>query len=833
MTWSLAIVASIAVVVAVGLQSRLGPGRALGCGLAAAMLTASAAGLLLMDLEALHERSLALSLGGAAVGWAALTGWLRRRWPPRAIEDDGRAVRIAGAGLLVVLVVGTGMRLDPSPYLHGGQDQGIYVNVGHHLARTGRLRPIDPIMAGRIPGLLAEEVWKAHRIAPVEEGSPLEGVREGRWIAGVHVEDASEGRLVPGFFHLLPVWFAMTELELGFSRSTWCLVLFAALSQLAAFAVGFRLGAGDGERVGDRRRGWAVGLIAAAALALHPLDLWISTFTVSEDLARVALLGAAALALEASVTERRGEPGAELMAGLSGLTFAAGVFTRGSMLALAIVLAGALVLCRSEAPRSRRVLLWTLVVGTTTAAAQAIVCSWPYFFSAASNHFHVPRIQPYKDEAVAWAVVAGAAVLGVDALWGRAQRRWPSLGRTDAVVRGLAVMMLLGAMVAATLRIIDATDAYEPSQSVTAVLLRYGGPVGPWVGLIALWSSPWRARPGTRPWVLLATAILVVTTLKEGVRYEFYYARYLVADALPVLLVAAAWGLGEGARIVAARLGPRVAAASLGVALVAWWGPTLPVLARPVFWTRDLAHGPEQLAAMLEPIPEGAVLFFDARAPGRWRGILATPTLLSFGQPVLVYPSRHMVERAVVSGTPVYMLSGGWEPDVHQQWPDHGPWHTTVVARGAYHARRAEVIEGDMPRALVEWGGPWELHLIDPSIWRGHGAFSLYPGSRFVVETKPEELRTIPIALRWETGARVELHVPRRALEGCTVTAALEGDRRVELERVSDPRGSVLTFALPEPSSQPMTASVVVRWTCAEGSDPLPWRRLSMRWERG
>ncbi len=831
-----AIVAATAVGVAAGLRSRLGLGTAAACGLAAAMLSASAVGLVLLDAEQLGRGPLAAGLVGCGIGWALVVAWLRRRAPARAATPGDRAAAWACAvGLLAVVGVGTWLRKDPSPYLHGGQDQGIYVSVGHHAARTGRLRPIDRAMAGQVRGIDPALVRAAHRIAPLEEGSPLEGVREGRWIAGLHVEDASEGRIVPAFFHLLPVWLAMTELDLGFERATWVLTLMGALSLVAAFGVGHALGRRDGRDAAAERRGVAVGLAAAAALAVHPLDLWISTFTVSENVARPALLGAAALGLRAQAHERAGLPGATLLAGLAGACVAAGAFARGSVLLLALALAGALVLAREGAegaPRSRRALLVALVVGTTLAAVQAIVWSWPYFFSAASNHFHVPRIRPTKLEATTWAVVAGVVVLGGEWLVARGVRRWPRLGRTRGVVRGLALVACAGALAAAAYRTLDAGDAYGPRQHAASVLVRYGGVVGVAAGVVALAVAAWRSRPSWQPWVLLAMAVLLVTGLKEGIRYELYYARYLVADAIPVLTVAAAWGLGEGARWLGARWGARAAAGAWALGLVAWLCPPLWLLERPVFFTRDLAHGPEDLRAMLERVPDDAVLFFDGREPGRWRGILAVPAFLAFGKTVLVYPDNRMIEGAIGAGTPVYMLSGGWEPDDHQRWPDAGPWRTTVVARGYYRARRAEVVEGDVPRALVEWGGPWELQRIDPSIWRGHGAWSVLPGSRFVAHQEPGLLRTVPLSQRWEAGARVELRVAAGALEGCTITVTLEGQQSVALARISEPDARVLAFAMPEPPAEPLLAAVVARWAC-EAPRELAWRRLSMRWERG
>lgn len=829
----------LAAVVTIGLRSRLGIGRALMVALAATLLSVSAVGLVCMDARAFEHDIVLGGLLVALLGWAGLVAWLRGRWPARAAAPWDRTQRLGLLGLLVVVGIGMGIRLDPSPYLHGGQDQGIYVNVGHHLARSGRLRPVDRVMAGDVRGVTQEEILAAHEIVEQPSDSPLVGVREGRWIAGLHVEDASEGRIVPAFFHLLPVWFALAELDVGFARSTWPLVLFASLSLLAAFALGHRLAAGDDPSPGDRARGIAVGLIAATSLAVHPLDLWISTFTVTENLARAALLGAGALSVEAGRAERRGEPGAVLLGVLAGSLFAAGAFTRGSMLALAIVLALVLVwVRRGSAPRSRTALFAALVVGTTLAAVQAILHSWPYFFSAASNHFYVPRIQPRKVEAVAWAVAAGVAVLGGDRLVLWARRRWTRLDDTDRLARILALVAVLASMVLVIARAFDTSDDYGASQQVAAVLLRYCGPVALALGVLGLLAAAWRTDAKQLAWVLLAAAIVLGTFQKHGIRYEFYYARYLVGDVIPVLMIAGAWLLGELSKTIAARFGARAAALALGILLLACWVPNVRTLNRPVYWTRDLEHAADDLASLFELVPEGSLLFFDARAPGRWRGILAVPALLAFDQNVLVYPNGRMIEGAVSAGTPVYMLSGGWEPSDHQRWPSNGPWRTTVVARGDYRARRAQIVEGGMPQQLTEWGGPWELQRIDPSIWRGTGAFSLYPGSEFIAIDEPGRLESVALELRWEPGAHVELHLRRPgALAGCELDARLVGQQRVwSLEHASSASDRVILFSLPALTSlseggQTITAALALSWRCDDARE-VAWQRLSLRWDK-
>jgi hypothetical protein len=543
------------------------------------------------------------------------------------------------------------------------------------------------------------------------------------------------------------------------------------------------------------------------------------------------LLGAAALSLEAERAERRGEPGVVLLAALAGSLFAAGAFARGSMLALAMVLALALVLVRrGAAPRSRLALLSTLVIGATLATVQAVEHSWPYFFNAAHNHFYMPKMQPRQSHAVAWTVVGGAAVLGLDRLVSWVRGRVFALDDTARLARILALSAMLLAMLAVVVRAFDASDDYASNQQVAAVLLRYCGPVGLLLGVVGLMVAASRADHRQLVWVLLAAVIMLGTAQKQGIRYEFYYARYLVGDVIPVLVIAGAWVLGECSRWIALRFGSKPAALALGLVLLACWVPNVRALNRPVYWTRDLEHSPEDLAAMFEQVPDDALLFFDAREPGRWRGILAVPAQLAFDRNLLVYPNSRMIEGAVSAGTPVYMLSGGWEQSNHQRWPENGPWRTSVVARGHYRAARAEIVEGGMPEQLTEWGGPWELQRIDRSIWRGTGAFSLYPGSEFIAIDEPGRLESVMLDLRWEPGAQVELLVGQGVLEGCRIDARLvgEGEQMWRLELASSPGDRVIRFSLP--AGQPITGKLVLRWECAIARE-VAWQRLSLRWD--
>ncbi|MCA9695976.1 MAG: hypothetical protein KC431_00520, partial [Myxococcales bacterium] len=141
-----ALVVATACLLGVGLRRRLGGARASMVALAGTMVSTSAVGLILLDARALTPSWLSPALAAALLLWGVVVMVLRRRWStsvPVVAEDPQlrRINRVGAATLLLLLIGAAAMRGNPSPYLHGGQDQGIYVNVGHHIARTGRLRP--------------------------------------------------------------------------------------------------------------------------------------------------------------------------------------------------------------------------------------------------------------------------------------------------------------------------------------------------------------------------------------------------------------------------------------------------------------------------------------------------------------------------------------------------------------------------------------------------------------------------------------------------------------------------------------------------------------------
>ena len=179
--------------------------------------------------------------------------------------------------------------------------------------------------------------------------------------------------------------------------------------------------------------------------------------------------------------------------------------------------------------------------------------------------------------------------------------------------------MLAAAVAASIHHATDPDNQWGWSQQVVAVLSRHGGPVAVGLGVVGLSIAIRFAEDRTLPWVWLGAEVLLATALKPGLRYDFYYARYLVADAIPVLVVGAAWFVGVAGYRVSQRNGAPLGLGAALVVALTWIATPLPKLALPVYWTRDLHDSPDQLKELFDHVPRDSVLFFDSRAPHRWR----------------------------------------------------------------------------------------------------------------------------------------------------------------------------------------------------------------------
>jgi hypothetical protein len=157
----------------------------------------------------------------------------------------------------LVLVIGVALffRLPPYVYLLGGQDEGVYVNMAHELVRTGGLVPADSVL-GRLSDPAMRDLYLQSNYQPTT------------YLPGVY---ATEGGLQFQFYHLFPVWLAMFGSIFGVAGAGYGLI-FLSLVSLLFF-----------QRLAHLISGQArVGLVAGLLLAVNPLHAFFSKFPVTE-----------------------------------------------------------------------------------------------------------------------------------------------------------------------------------------------------------------------------------------------------------------------------------------------------------------------------------------------------------------------------------------------------------------------------------------------------------------------------------------------------------------------------------------------------------------------
>lgn len=159
--------------------------------------------------------------------------------------------------LFVVLALALIFRLPPFTYMLGGQDQGVYLNMAAHLVNTGGLTPVDH--------LVDSFMNPAARDAYIQSNY---NVSRSEYLPGVY---STESGLVFQFYHLFPVWLAIFGGVLGMDGAGYALTFLSVLSVLFLQRLAFLL---TGKTV--------AGLVVGVLLAANPLHVFFSKFSATE-----------------------------------------------------------------------------------------------------------------------------------------------------------------------------------------------------------------------------------------------------------------------------------------------------------------------------------------------------------------------------------------------------------------------------------------------------------------------------------------------------------------------------------------------------------------------
>ncbi|MCW2600294.1 MAG: hypothetical protein JWM02_2123 [Frankiales bacterium] len=236
------------------------------------------------------------------------------RWRPRLARDPKGLVIALGAAAVAAALTFPGFS-----YGLTDKDPGVYVAHGVEIARTGGIAFEDP--------LLKDKVF-------VQPTSP------GAVFAGIWINDAGSGKIVPQFYHLWPALLATAYDVGGLDGIRFVVPLMGVVAVLVLVALLRRLG--------QAMAGPAAGVMAAAAggllLSTNLLQVWQSRYPTTEVLAQ-ALYVAALLGLVIAIQERWAPA-----AGLAGLFIGVGWLNRGDGF-LMVLLAAAFGACLLAARR--------------------------------------------------------------------------------------------------------------------------------------------------------------------------------------------------------------------------------------------------------------------------------------------------------------------------------------------------------------------------------------------------------------------------------------------------------------------------------------------------
>jgi hypothetical protein len=189
---------------------------------------------------------------------------VRRIVVPR---DPRNIAAIVLMGLLVLL-----FRWNPFLYVEGGQDQGVYVSMSAHFARTQGL-PVKDKVREKLSAIERTEYDKLNNRYDTENFY-VPGRSEGEHQPGIFIGDLSRSAYVFQFYPLHPLWMALAAKVLGAENRVYSLVGFSLLNVLMLSLLAYELS--------GRKR--APAFIAAGLLAINPMHVFLSRFPVAENL---------------------------------------------------------------------------------------------------------------------------------------------------------------------------------------------------------------------------------------------------------------------------------------------------------------------------------------------------------------------------------------------------------------------------------------------------------------------------------------------------------------------------------------------------------------------
>jgi hypothetical protein len=161
--------------------------------------------------------------------------------------------------VVVLVLVALIFRVPAYHYVLGGQDEGVYVNVGHFIERTGGVAVHDRVK---------QELQGTPFLEPYLRENTIGG---NSYLAGVYARDYKNGKLEFQFYHVFPIWIALFDGIFGKTAGVLALTALSILSIILFYRLALLLS-----------HSYRVALIASVLLTVNPLHAFFSKFPVTE-----------------------------------------------------------------------------------------------------------------------------------------------------------------------------------------------------------------------------------------------------------------------------------------------------------------------------------------------------------------------------------------------------------------------------------------------------------------------------------------------------------------------------------------------------------------------
>ncbi len=666
----------------------VGPVEAVWRAVMASVVLTGTVGLVLAELASFSlARLAALMVGGslALLGWAA---WRDRRPTPREARTQPSALAPQPSALspqhsvlttqhvipLALFLLALALFARPHETVLGGEDAGVYVAIGAHIADGGGLVLREPLVAALSP----EEQALFLQPIPETPGTPLR-------FPGFYATDPARGVSVPQFFPFYPVWLAIFYAAGGVWAALFSVPLWGALGVVSVYFAGR----------------WAFGIwpaaLGAALLAVLATQVWFSRFTTSEALTQ-ALIWTGVAAFAAYVASDH----PPRLGWLAGLTLGAVLLTRIDtpfFLALPIGLILWLIWRRSVVQRPSSAFHFFLPISLLTVLALAYAATFaaPY---VASTALVLPTLRP-----LLLAVAGGGILVVLTVLAFRLARRAapgqpaassrryspPSAFRLPrAAPRALLALAIvaLGLWAYFVRPLLGQPLSWSTWYTGTVVayphlsLVQLGWYLSPAGVLLAIAGAALAAyrAPARRVWPILAVglffAVLYLANPLNNPKHIYVMRRYAPV-VFPAFTLFAGYAVAWIGRRTAFDKPPTTGQGCLAAALamlllalavlVGVGPPTRVVLAG-----RQFAGAVGQVASLAGRFEPDAILVFQDKLAGGMGGVLGTPlqflhhyTALSLQDGADAATLARVIQRWQDQGRPVYVLLGD-----EATWPE-------------------------------------------------------------------------------------------------------------------------------------------------------------------